>query len=129
MPYNSDGTGFVKFGDGTNGGWFGIFSNKTVRIDGQVFAKEVKIQSNVWSDHVFREDYRLRSIAEVNEFIKTNNHLPDIPTEQEVKENGVDLGNMQAKLLQKIEELTLYTIQQQEMIDKLNARIELLEKK
>jgi len=55
--------------------------------------------------------------------------LPGLPTEAEVKENGVSLGEMQVKLLQKIEELTLYTIQQQEMIEKLNEKIEQLESK
>ena len=125
----NNGASYIKFGDDANGGWVSIFNNRTMRVDGQIFAKEIKIQTNVWSDHVFHEDYKLPSITEVKEYINTNNRLPDIPSEQEVKENGIDLGEMQAKLLQKIEELTLYTIQQQEMIDKLNDRIEQLEKK
>jgi len=116
---NNDGTSYIKFGDCANEGWVTIFNNRTMRIDGQLFAKEIKIQSNVWSDHVFCKDYRLRSIEEVKEFIETNNHLPDIPSEQEVRENGVDLGDMQAKLLQKIEELTLYLINQDKSIHEL----------
>ncbi|MCC8145265.1 MAG: hypothetical protein LIO93_02240 [Bacteroidales bacterium] len=57
------------------------------------------------------------SLSDVKTHIQEHKHLPDIPSESEVLENGIDLANMQAKLLQKIEELTLYTIQQQELID------------
>jgi len=99
-----------------------------LEVNGTIRAKEVKIETN-WADYVFKDNYLLKPLQEVNEYIKTNKRLPDLPSEQEVKESGVSLGDMQTKLLQKIEELTLYTIQQQEMIDKLNARIEQLEKK
>jgi hypothetical protein len=58
----------------------------------------------------------------VEQFIKANNHLPEIPTEAEVKQNGVGLGEMNAKLLQKIEELTLYMIEQQKQINELKAQ-------
>jgi len=97
-------------------------------VNGIIRAKEVKIETD-WADFVFKDNYLLKPLREVKEYIKVNKRLPDLPSEQEVKENGVNLGDIQTKLLQKIEELTLYTIQQQEMIDKLNARIEQLEKK
>jgi hypothetical protein len=126
---DKNGESYIKFGDDANGGWVSIFNNKTMRVDGQLFAKEIKIQTNVWSDRVFGDDYRLPSLNEVKQHIAENSHLPGIPSEAEVKENGIDLGEMQAKLLQKIEELTLYAIRQQEVIDKLHARIEQLEKK
>jgi hypothetical protein len=61
-------------------------------------------------------------LGEVEQFIKANNHLPEIPTEAEVKENGVGLGEMNAKLLQKVEELTLYLIDLQKQIDALKAQ-------
>ena len=61
---------------------------------------------------MFRPGYRLRPLSEVSEYIKANGHLPDIPTEAEVKEKGVSLGDMQGKLLAKVEELTLHMIQQ-----------------
>jgi len=80
-----------------------------------------------FADFVFDRDYRLPALTEVDQFIKENGRLPDIPSEAEVKEKGLNLVEMQVKLLQKIEELMLYTIQQQEMIDKLNAKIEKLE--
>ena len=65
------------------------------------------------SDYVFRPGYRLRPLSEVSQFIQANGHLPDIPTEAEVKAKGVSLGDMQAKLLAKVEELTLHLIQQE----------------
>lgn len=74
-----------------------------------------------WSDSVFKKDYKLRSLNEVEKFIKTNNHLQEIPSAKEIQEEGYSLHDMNVKLLQKIEELTLYVIQ-------LNKEIEGLKK-
>ncbi|OYT13113.1 MAG: hypothetical protein B6I19_06830 [Bacteroidetes bacterium 4572_114] len=60
---------------------------------------------------MFESDYDLPAISEVETFIKTNKHLPDIPSADEMVTNGIDVGKMQIKLLQKIEELTLYVIE------------------
>lgn len=103
-------------------GYIGIgVSQPTCALDvaGTIRSKEVKIEATNWADYVFREDYKLPSLKEVEEHIKTNNTLPDIPSEQEVKENGISLGDMQVKLLQKIEELTLYMIKQEKEIEAL----------
>ena len=81
--------------------------------------KEVKVEAN-WSDFVFYDNYKFRSFEEVEEHIAEKGHLPEIPSESEVTENGINLGEMDAKLLQKIEELTLY------MID-VNKRVKELE--
>lgn len=72
-----------------------------------------------WSDFVFDKDYKLRAIEEVENFIEENNHLPDVPSAAEVAENGYSQHDINKVLLQKIEELTLYTIQQQKQIDQL----------
>ena len=72
-----------------------------------------------FADFVFNDDYQLRPLSEVNAFIETNGHLPEIPSAAEVKENGMSLVEMQVKLLQKIEELTLYMIEQQKRIEEL----------
>lgn len=72
-----------------------------------------------WSDFVFNKDYKLRAIEEVENFIEENNHLPDVPSAAEVAENGYSQHDINKVLLQKIEELTLYTIQQQKQIDQL----------
>ncbi len=76
-------------------------------------AKEIVVTTdeNYWSDYVFEDGYQLRSLKEVEQFISTNGHLPDVPSAKEVTENGQDLGRMDAILLRKIEELTLYIIE------------------
>jgi hypothetical protein len=86
-------------------------------------AVKVDVADGVWSDYVFEKNYRLRNIKEISEFINEYKHLPGIPSSQEVEENGVDLLEMQAKLLAKIEELTLYLIKQQNEIDLLKEQI------
>lgn len=97
-------------------------------VNGVIRAKEIKVESN-WADFVFDENYALPSLEEVASHIKENKHLPGIPSASEVAEEGVNLGDMNVKLLQKIEELTLYTIRQQEMIDAMQVKIEQLESK
>lgn len=64
-----------------------------------------------WSDFVFDDDYKLMSLGNLESYIKTNRHLPEIPTAKEVAQDGIDVAAMDAKLLQKIEELTLYVIE------------------
>jgi hypothetical protein len=92
--------------------------NYELAVEGTIGAREVKVTLDTWSDFVFEDDYNLQSLSEVETYIKQNKHLPDIPSEAEVKENGVSLGEMDSKLLQKIEELMLHTIDQQKLIDK-----------
>ena len=70
-----------------------------------------------WADYVFDKTYHLLPLDSLSTFIKTNNHLPGIPTADEVQKNGIDLGATQAKLLEKIEQLTLYTIDLQNQAD------------
>ncbi|MFC5046255.1 hypothetical protein ACFSTE_04205 [Aquimarina hainanensis] len=97
-------------------------------VKGKIAAEEVKVALyNTWPDFVFEKDYILPSLQEVENYIKEKGHLQDIPSAKEVAKNGFFLGNMDAKLLQKIEELTLYTIAQQNKIKKQQSRIEKLE--
>ncbi len=79
-------------------------------VKGKIAAQEVVVTQNGWSDFVFNENYRLQPLNKVAEYVKQNKHLEGIPTAAEVKKNGVSVGDMQAKLLEKVEELTLYTI-------------------
>jgi hypothetical protein len=74
-------------------------------------------QYDGWCDYVFEPDYNLMSLQELSEYISQNKHLPEIPTEQEVQETDIDLGQMSKLLLLKVEELTIYIIKQQEQID------------
>ncbi|BBM86138.1 hypothetical protein [Candidatus Uabimicrobium amorphum] len=99
-------------------------------VKGKIKAEEIEVSLDDWSDFVFNDNYPLMSLDEVEKQIKKNRHLPDIPSETEVIKNGIAIGKMQAKLLQKIEELTLYTIQQNKQIktlQKQNKRIHSLE--
>ncbi|WP_461639629.1 hypothetical protein [Labilibaculum euxinus] len=79
-------------------------------VAGTIRAAEIKVEAQT-ADFVFEEDYQLKSLEEVEQFVQTNKHLPDIPSAKEMKEDGVGLAEMNKLLLQKIEELTLYVIQ------------------
>lgn len=83
-------------------------------VNGTIGTKEVIVTSTGWSDYVFRPDYRLPTLTEVSAYIQEYHHLPNIPSEKEVQQKGVSLGEMQAKLLAKVEELTLHMIQADE---------------
>ncbi|QLE02048.1 hypothetical protein HX109_10960 [Galbibacter sp. BG1] len=96
-------------------------------IEGSIGAREVKVEVGTWSDFVFKKDYDLPDLETVEKHIQEKGHLEGIPSEEEVKEDGVFLGEMDAKLLQKIEELMLYTIEQQKLIHVLNEKVKILE--
>ncbi len=105
-------------------------------VDGKAIMEEVKVElSGTWPDYVFEPTYNLRSLEETEAYIKSNKHLPEIPSAKEMEANGVQLGEMNMLLLKKIEELTLHTIEQEKkidnyelIIDNLIQRIEKLEK-
>ncbi|UOY05177.1 tail fiber protein [Muricauda sp. SCSIO 64092] len=97
-------------------------------VNGDIHAKEVKVDLVGWPDYVFDKNYELPSLEEVEAHIVEKGHLQDIPSAQEVMENGIQLGEMDAKLLQKIEELMLYTIKQQKEIQTLKAQNQDLQK-
>jgi len=93
------------------------------------FSTKVVVTLDNWADYVFKKDYALRSLDDVEKFIDDNGHLPDIPNETEVKNNGgIEIGEMQIKLLQKVEELTLYMIQLKKENDMLKEKINALQK-
>lgn len=98
---------------------FSFFKNGNFSASGTISANTFNASNPPWSDFVFEEDYELLSICEVERFIKSNKHLPDVPSEDDVKKDGVDLVKMNAVLLQKIEELSLYIIDQEKRIQKL----------
>ena len=90
---------------------------------GVLKTNEVIAKTDVWSDYVFNDNYDLKTIAEVEEFITKNNHLPEVPSEKEVTENGINLGEMDALLLKKIEELTLYVIELKKENEEIKEQI------
>ena len=86
-------------------------SDYDLSVDGNILCQEVTIEAvEQWNDHVFDPDYRLMSLNELRNYINEFHHLPDLPGENEVKENGYNLVEMDALLLKKIEELTLYIL-------------------
>ncbi|WP_419869032.1 hypothetical protein [Chryseobacterium sp. CT-SW4] len=105
-------------------------SNPTNKLDvnGIVHAKEVKVDLQNWPDYVFKNNYTLNSLEDIEKYIAENGHLPNIPSAKEVEENGIGLGQMNAKLLEKIEELTLYSIEQNKQLKGQSEKIEKLEK-
>lgn len=93
-------------------------------VNGTIHAREVKIDLNLPADYVFKSDYQLLTLTEVEQFIKINNHLPEIPSAAEIKKNGLNMGEMQNKLLQKIKELTLYMLEQNKQMEQQKKVIE-----
>ncbi|PRY48099.1 hypothetical protein B0I27_11633 [Arcticibacter pallidicorallinus] len=96
-------------------GYVGINTrNPTTHLDvnGKIRAKEIKVEAENWPDYVFDSSYELPSLEHTDRFIKANRHLPGIPSAAEVSAGGIELGQMNSKLLQKIEELTLHLIDQ-----------------
>jgi hypothetical protein len=98
-------------------------------VDGKLIAKEIFVTISNWPDYVFDPNYELLSIDSLDQFIKTNKHLPNVPTAEEMEQVGVNAGESNRILLEKIEELTLYIIEQNKSILQQNNRIEELEKK
>ena len=92
-------------------------------VNGIIRAKEVKVESE-WADFVFKKDYNLPALKEVERHIEENGTLPGVPSEKEVKANGVNLAETNVLLLQKIEELTLYIIQQEKRMEVMEAKID-----
>ncbi len=101
----------------------GAFAGYKLGVDGDIVCKRAVVQISDWADFVFSPDYKLRSLGDVEHYIQKNNHLPDVPSEKTILEQGVDMGAMNKILLQKVEELTLYMIQQQKEIELLKQKI------
>jgi hypothetical protein len=106
-------------------------SGYTLNVNGTAVFDQVTVKNfsskgpkaTPWADYVFDRDYQLPSLQSVSEYIKANHHLPGIPSAEEVGKNGLDLGASQAKLLEKIEELTLYTLDLQQRLSALEQKL------
>ena len=130
--YNQNSSQLVFYANQSTGGvGIGTVNTATgykLSVDGKLACEEVLVKnSDNWPDFVFLDNYDLLSLENLELQIKENNHLPGIPSAKEVEENGFHLADMQKKVLQKVEELTLYTIEQGKLIMKLEKRIEELE--
>ncbi|WP_374173737.1 pyocin knob domain-containing protein [Flavobacterium tructae] len=115
-----------------NSGNFGIGTinpKNKLDVNGTIHSKEVKVDMENWSDFVFKENYNLPTLSEVEKHISEKGHLENIPSEKEVLQNGINLGEMNAKLLQKIEELTLYIIDLNKKLELQNQELNSVKKK
>lgn len=92
--------------------------------DGLLRLRRVKIDEANWPDYVFEKDYQLPSLNQVEKFIEQNGHLPNVPSRKEILEDGVEVGEMLRILTEKVEELTLYSIEQQKLIEGQQKKIE-----
>lgn len=101
-------------------------------VDGTVCSKEVIVSLNgtpCWPDYVFADDYKLRTLTELEDYININKHLPNIPSSNEVEKNGIEVGIMQAKTIEKVEELTLYLLELNKQLQALKQQNEMLQAK
>lgn len=97
--------------------------DKKLTVNGTIHAKEVLVDLNVpGPDYVFEPDYQLRDLDELQQFIETNKHLPEVPSAATMEEEGISVSEMNMLLLKKVEELTLYILQQEKRIEKLENK-------
>lgn len=126
---NGAGNVIAKIEDNGNMG-IGTADTKGYKlaVAGNMIAEKVTVKmQTAWPDYVFHKDYPLPSLQELERYIRQHQHLPEIPAAAEVEENGMDVGEMNKKLLQKVEELTLYIIQQDKEMREVKKRLLLLE--
>jgi len=126
--WNYSGSGVLTnmmniFGNGNVGiGTASDFGYK-LEVNGNAIFNKVVVKPYPWADYVFHKDYHLPSLDSVAKYIETNSHLPGIPSADSVARSGVDVGANQALLLKKIEELTLYVIEQKKELDELKREV------
>ncbi|PWL28949.1 MAG: hypothetical protein DCO95_10915 [Roseivirga sp. XM-24bin3] len=106
----------------------GVWAQGNIVSEGDLEAEKVKVSASPGSvpDYVFAENYELLTIDKLAEYIKANSHLPNIPSAEEIETNGQDVGGLQLKLLEKIEELTLYIIDQEKRMKKMEDELKAL---
>lgn len=126
---NSDGMWFFPNGQVSVGGGGQSATGYVFNVEGKAIATEFKVLAVAsWPDYVFADNYKLRPLSELKHFIRENKHLPGIPSAAVIENEGIELGDMSKRLMEKVEELTLYVLQQQEQIDVLKKRLDEKEK-
>lgn len=122
LKINQDGT--IGIGTSNTGSF-------KLAVEGKIGARELKVTlDNPWPDYVFNKKYPLLNIKSLEKYISINNHLPGVPSAEQIKENGgVELGQMTAKLMEKVEELTLYLIELKKENDEIKAKLKELSDK
>jgi hypothetical protein len=106
-----------------------ISPSTLLRMDGEVRAKLVRVVTDVWADYVFKEGYKLLTLPEVEKYIEEKKHLPNVPSEEDILRQGLNVGDMQKIQMEKIEEITLYLVQMKKEIIELKKENEYLKSK
>jgi hypothetical protein len=120
--YETYGNVMILKGDGNVGIGTANTAGHKLNVNGIIRANEVVVETG-WADYVFENDYKLKDLKEVEHFISENKHLPDVPSAKSIQEKGAHVSELMTKMMAKIEELTLYTIQQQKEIEELKSKI------
>jgi hypothetical protein len=123
IVFGTNGSERIRILNSGNVGIGTAFPAEKLSVNGKIRAQEIKVEMANWPDYVFAKDYKLPSLKETEKHIKEKGHLPGIPSAAEVEKNGIELGDMNKKLLQKIEELTLYLIEQNKEITELKKEM------
>ncbi len=128
MFVQNDGGNLLLCGNEQGAVGIGVQSGATLpagyllAVDGKIISEELKVQlSGSWPDYVFQDNYNLKSFDHLRSYIKENKHLPNIPAAAEVEKNGIEVGDMQKRMVEKIEELTLYILQLEERLKVLET--------
>ena len=121
-PWSNDNNG-IRITPAGNVGIGTPVPQAKLAVNGDIYSKKVKVTQIGWPDYVFQTSYRLRPLSEVEQYIKQYHHLPEMPSAEEVEKNNLDLGDTQAALLKKIEELTLYVIEQNKKNEEQNNQM------
>ena len=106
-------------------------TNYKLFVQTGILTEKVRVAINCsanWADYVFASDYKLMPLPELEKYVTENKHLPNIPSAEQVVSEGMDVGQMTAKLLEKVEEMSLYIIEQNKKLEALEAKVELLQK-
>lgn len=116
----------------TNDGRLGLGTatpQAKLAVNGNILANEIKIKTDISvPDYVFEPDYKIRSLTEIENYVKEHKHLPEIPSAKEIDEKGLDLAQMNLLLLKKVEELTLHLIEKEKKLAEFEDRLEKIEK-
>ena len=110
---------FIASATGNVGIGYENYGTYKLAVNGTIRSKEIIVETANWADYVFDNDYKLTPLDKVEEYISRNKHLPNIPSAKEIEEKGLQLGDNQKKMMEKIEELTLYIIEANKKIEKL----------
>lgn len=103
-----------------------LYANYKLFVRGGILSDEIRVSlsaNGTWADYVFNDNYKLMPLSEVETFITTNKHLPNVPSAKQVKEDGINVAEMIRIQQEKIEELTLYVIEQNKKIEALEAKV------